>query len=263
MADDIRQRLYRVLNWANRRVAGYENPCRWEGNLENEINREHVEANHAALDFDKVGGFLAGLRAKDTSDLRMRLALEWNVISQTRAGEAAGTDWSEIDAANDCWAIPPERMKMRRRHRVPLTARHHEILDLILDGAPQPVRGPVFSLDGKNPVSVTGLRKMMQAVAAPGVTLHGFRSAFATWARSETYEVILPGSGERRRIRLYDEAMIEESLAHVVGGKVRTAYVRDDFLELRRPLQEAWAAYCGVVQAAKVVPIRRAIKVAA
>jgi integrase len=262
LADDIRQRLSKLLSWSMRRTKGWSNPCVWKDTLEHEIDREaHVEKPHTAIVFAKVGAFLAGLQAEDKHDLRMRLALEWNVISATRANEACGADWSEIEWANDCWMIAKGRMKMRRPHGVPLTTRHKEILELILDGAEAPASGPIFTLDGVNPVSVTGIRKVMQSVQAKGMTLHGFRSCFATWARSEMHPVKLL-SGETRRIRLYDEAMVEEALAHAVGGAVRRVYVRDDFVDQRRELLEAWATYCGKVQS-NVLPMRRLVRKAA
>ena len=267
LAEDIRQRLAKVLSWAKATgritTPGWENPVKWEDNLEHTLDRgEHVEKNHAALPFFRVGKFVTTLRAREENALAMRLGLEWHVISATRPSEAAGVDWSEFDWANDCWVIPAERMKMRRPHRVPLTARHHAILDLILDGADVPASGPVFSVRGGDAVSVTGLRRLMLALNDT-ITLHGFRGSFATWARAETYAVTLP-TGEVRRVRLYDEAMVEECLAHVVGGDVRNAYVRDDFLELRRPCMEAWATYCGTVRkAADVLPMRRRLAVAA
>lgn len=281
-ADDIRQRLVKVLSWAKaidaqdklgRFPADWENPVRWEDNLEHVLELDAHEAeNHPAIAFAEIGLFVAQLRAKETSDAAMKFALEWDVISATRANEAASADWSEFDWANDCWVIPAERMKMRRPHRVPLTDRHHEILDAILGGAEPPTHGPVFTVGGSAPVSVTGLRKLMQSIKKPcgadfvavkpvpgdedkGITLHGFRAAFGTWARAEVYPCTLP-DGRVRRVRIFDEAMIEESLAHVVGGKVRNDYVREDFLELRRDLLGDWATYCGKVQT-NVIPMRR------
>jgi integrase len=266
-ADDIRQRLAKLLSWAKATgritAPGWENPVKWEDNLEHTLNRgDHETKNHEALPAFRVGKFVAALRKREENALAMRLGLEWHIISATRPGEAAALDWSWFDWANDCVTYPAEVMKMRRAHRAPLTTRHHEILDLILAGREPPTSGPVFAIYKGAHVSVTGLRKVMQAVQPKGCTLHGFRSSFATWARAEAYPVTLP-TGEVRRVRLFDEALIEECLAHMVGGEVRNAYVRDDFLELRRPVLEAWATYCGKVQGAEVLPMRRRTAVAA
>jgi integrase len=268
-AEDIRQRLTKLLGWAYAtdliRTPNWKNPMKWEGNLEHLLDREaHTPKPHAELPFAEVGQFLADVRAKGRGTPGVKLALEWLVLSASRAGEATGADWSEIDWDNDCWVIPAERMKMRRRHRVPLTNRHHEILNELKGGADReaPASGLMFMAFRETGTSKQTLR-CLQLTVRKGITLHGFRSSFATWARAETYEVIIPATGQLRRIRLYDEAMIEESLAHVVGDETRNAYVRDDFLEVRRPMLDAWAAYCGTVQSNVVQIRRRAIKVAA
>jgi integrase len=261
-ADDVRQRLCKLLKWARGTgritTPDWQNPAAWEGNLEHEVNRDlHVPVNHPALPFAEVGQFLADVRAQDRGTRGVKLGLEWLVISGSRVGEVTGCDWREIDWVNDCWSIPDHRMKMRRRHRVPLTARHHEILNELKGGPDQeaPASGLMFVAHSDTGTNKQTLRDV-QLKVRKGITLHGFRSSFSTWARSETYKVELPGTGETRRIRLYDEAMIEEALAHVVGGDTRNAYVRDDFLEVRRPMMESWAAYCGVVQS-NVVQMRR------
>jgi integrase len=43
------------------------------------------------------------------------------VLTAARPGEALKARWSEIDFAKATWTIPPERMKGRVEHRVPLT----------------------------------------------------------------------------------------------------------------------------------------------
>jgi integrase len=266
LAEDIRQRLHATLNFAraDKRILtpGWENPVRWTGHLEVVLDTgEHEPKKHPALEHYKVGKFVAELRTR--SERIVALATEWHVISATRGCETAGADWSEFDWTNQCWTVPAERMKMRREHRIPLTTRHDEILDELLGGAEPPASGPLFSVCLGKPISTAIMRWTVRQLVGKGPTLHGFRSSFGDWARSETYPVTLP-TGELRRVRLYDEAMIEESLAHVVGGKVRNAYRRDDFLELRRPIMQAWATYCGKVQEGTVTVMRRRpVKVAA
>lgn len=272
-ATDIRQRLCKVLDFAkgtNRiDVPGWSNPAAW-----NEVRwtvKRRAKRNHPSLPHAKVGAFLASVHGKNDCDTVMKLALEWDIISASRANEAADADWSEMKWGEDCWAIPAERMKMRRLHRVPLTARHHAILRAMMPiGATKaPLSGPIFPArkTRKNAagVSVTGLRKLMLSIKdretgvalvdekGATITLHGFRASFATWARGQVHTVTLENGEVRRGLRIYDEAMIEESLAHVVGSATRGDYVREDYLETRRPIMEAWATYCGVVQEEAVV----------
>ena len=46
------------------------------------------------------------------------------------------------------------------------------------------------------------------------------------------------------------------ALAHTIGDKAEQAYRRDNALERRRPLMEAWAAFCEPCADDNVVPMR-------
>jgi integrase len=77
-----------------------------------------------------------------------------------------------------------------------------------------------------------------------GMTVHGMRSTFSTWAAEQTNVA---------------REIVEAALAHQTGNAVERAYRRTDALEKRRDLMAAWAAYCTVpVAADNVVPIRAA-----
>ena len=60
--------------------------------------------------------------------------------------------------------------------------------------------------------------------ARVNATGHGFRSSFKDWPRHEGV----------------DELLSEFALAHVEGSKTVAAYARDDLLEKRRPVRQAW-----------------------
>jgi hypothetical protein len=76
----------------------------------------------------------------------------------------------------------------------------------------------------------------MDRLGYPELTIHGFRSTFRDWC-AET------GKGPE---------VAEASLAHKLGNKVATAYLRSDLLDLRRPLMEEWGEY--LTRSAKAVP---------
>ncbi len=50
------------------------------------------------------------------------LALEMMVLTACRSGEVRGMLWSEIDFDTATWTVPPERMKRKLPHEVPLSA---------------------------------------------------------------------------------------------------------------------------------------------
>jgi integrase len=66
-------------------------------------------------------------------------------------------------------------------------------------------------------------------------TVHGFRSAFKVWADQNGIA----------------DNLSERCLAHVIGDATHQAYGRDELVEPRRPVMEAWAQF---LAAANVVP---------
>jgi integrase len=77
----------------------------------------------------------------------------------------------------------------------------------------------------------------------PGLTLHGFRSAFRDWAAEQT---------------AFPHEVCEMALAHAIPNAVEAAYRRGDLFEKRRKLMEAWAEFCGKPQSGgKAVAIQR------
>jgi integrase len=79
----------------------------------------------------------------------------------------------------------------------------------------------------------------------PGLTVHGFRSTFRTWAEERTN---------------YPREVAEQALAHTIGSAVERAYRRTDLFEKRRRLMAEWARYCQMppIGAATVLTLQRA-----
>lgn len=285
MAKTVRERLCRVIQWAHGAdmfVApeGWRNPAAWAllRDKLTEQGQDHEEEHHASLPHEEIGLFVNRVQGVNDRLPALKLALEWDIISATRPGEAFGANWSEIDWTADCWVIPARRTKMRRIHRVPLTDRHHALLAMLLPpGATEaPRKGKLFpGLKAGKSVSMTGVRQVMQSIRKPDgsafvaakempddadeeITLHGFRTSFRTWAQSEVYPVTLP-NGKVQRVELYSDVLIEEALAHKVGNDVRNAYLGKggDTMERRRDLMAGWAEYVGTVREEKVVQFPR------
>ena len=189
------------------------------------------------MPYREIGTLMAKLRAEATASAR---ALELLVLTATRVSETLGARWEEIDLEQRMWTIPPDRMKSKREHRIPLSARAIAILkemaevrhnDYVFPGAKQgrPLTRNVFD----------ALFPRLELTATP----HGFRSSFRDWAAETTN---------------FPREAAELALAHAVGDSVERAYQRGDLLNKRRKLMEAWATFCarGAVSA-KVVPINR------
>ena len=238
-ASRIRGRIENILDAA--KVQGFrsgENPAAWRGHLKLILpaRRKLTRGHHAAMAIDELPAFMVQLKKRDAVAAR---CLEFAIITAARSGEALGALWDEIDLDGTVWAIPADRMKATREHRVPLSARALAILrdmQLLRDGEhvfPGQRRGQHLSSMALEMV----LRRMKQKAA----TVHGFRSTFRDWCGNRTS---------------FPRELAEHALAHSIGDKAEQAYRRDDALERRRPMMEAWATFCDA-PAGNVVPLRK------
>jgi integrase len=214
----VRRRIENVLDWAT--VRGYrkgDNPARWKGHLDQVLPKERKVAkveHHEALPYSEMGAFMAELRNDEKLSAR---ALEFAILTATRAGEVVGATWSEFDLEARTWAIPAERMKAAREHRVPLS-----------DAALALLRALPRTGDRVFSVSRTIVWYAVKRIR-PEITVHGFRSSFRDWA------------GERTG---FAREVVEQCLAHAAGDQTELAYRRGDALEKRRQVMDAWAKFC-------------------
>jgi integrase len=236
-ASRLRGRIEAILDWAKAR--GYrhgENPARWRGHLENLLPaRSKVRSveHHAALPYAEVGSFISALRQQEGTAAR---ALEFAILTAARSGEVIGASWSEIDLSAKVWTIPAVRMKAKREHRVPLSARAVEIVSAMKEKAGEDCspKMPVFAgLKKGKPLSNMAFLMLLRRMGRDGLTAHGFRSTFRDWAAERTN---------------YPGEVAEMALAHTVSNKVEAAYRRGDLFDKRRRLMDGWARFCGSVQ---------------
>ena len=202
--------------------------------------------------------FVVALRAFDRSHPAIRLAIEFLILTAARSGEVRGMRWSEVDGTT--WAIPAGRMKRDAEHRVPLTKR---ALTILQEARPHSTGKPdalVFpgraAGAGMSDMTLLQLVRRMPTggdrddgapeMWADRTTLHGFRSAFKTWAMEHT------------RFRV---DVIEAAMAHKEADRVAAAYSRTTYEVERAKLAADWARF--VEQAPATVhqlPKARAMK---
>lgn len=240
-ASRVRGRIESVLDAA--KVQGFrsgENPAAWRGHLKLILpaRQKLTRGHHARMPIDDVPGFMARLRGRPAVAAR---CLEFAILTAARSGEVLGGRWDEIDVGSKVWTIPASRMKSAREHRIPLCER---VLAILAEMQPLTDGEHVFpgQRAGK-PLSGMALEMVLQRMAIEGATVHGFRSCFGDWAGNRTSFV---------------RELAEHALAHVIGDKAEQAYRRDDALERRRPLMEAWALFCEAPAGANVVAMRKA-----
>jgi integrase len=204
------------------------------------LPRRPKGSHHAAMPYSEVPAFLARLVERGGMGA---LALQFVVHTAARSGEVRGATWAEIDMEGALWTVPASRMKVGKEHRVALSG---AALAVLASVAPfrhsSKASSLVFPSSTGGPLSDMTLTKVMRDMKANAVP-HGFRSTFRDWAAEQTSA---------------DRDVIEACLAHAIGGEVELAYKRTDFLEKRRKLMAAWAAFCaGSELSGKVVPFSK------
>ena len=222
-AKRVRQRIGTVMRWAIAQGHRVDNPA--GDAIGAALPRPpHVQKHYKALPYGEVAGAIEAVLASEAR-VTVKLGFELLVLTASRSGEVRGARWAEIDLEGGVWTIPAERMKSRREHRVPLSARAREILDRAKVYAPRSelvfpsARGLVLPS-----FEFAGLLKALGIGAVP----HGFRSSFRDWAAERTDA---------------PRAVMEAALAHAVRNRVEAAYARSDLFERRRVLMEQWAEY--------------------
>ncbi|KAB0501889.1 integrase domain-containing protein [Pseudomonas moorei] len=182
---------------------------------------------------------MAALRPDELPELMMEIAnasikrvtrclIEWQLHTMTRPVEAATTRWADIDFDKRIWTIPPERMKKRRPHTIPLTEQALALLETLKLHSGH--REYVFPAD-RNPRTHANSQTANMALKRMGfqdrLVSHGMRSMAST---------ILNEHG-------WDPELIEVALAHVDKDEVRSAYNRADYIERRRPMMAWWSEH--------------------
>jgi integrase len=237
-ASRVRSRIELVLDWAIARgLREGPNPARWRGHLDKLLARPakvNRRVSQPALPIAKAPPFVQQLRLVSGSSAR---ALEFLIYTAARSGEVRLATWGEIDLAAKAWAIPADRMKAGREHRVPLSERALQLLETLRPGKADelllaaPNGGPLSDM------ALTQCVRRMNAVGKPEwldprsgreVVPHGFRSTFRDWAAECTN---------------YPNEVAEMALAHVIDNKVEAAYRRGDLFDKRRQMMDDWAAF--------------------
>ena len=160
-----------------------------------------------------------------------------------RPGELRKAEWTEFDLNRAEWSLPPERMKMRQAHLVPLSTQAVEILRELhaLTGGSRFVF-PGARTNGR-PMSdnavLAALRRM--GFTKDEMSGHGFRAM----ARTILDEVL--------HVR---PDFIEHQLAHAVRDPNGRAYNRTAHLTERRAMMQLWADYLDKLKTgAEVIPL--------
>ncbi|EIP90353.1 prophage CP4-like integrase [Burkholderia humptydooensis MSMB43] len=176
-------------------------------------------------------------------DLVTRLALRLMALTFVRTTEMIRAEWSEFDEAAAEWRVPPERMKMRDPHIVPLSRQALDVLAQLraLNGQHRFV---FYSVQGRSHISNnTMLYALYRMGYKSRMTGHGFRGLAATALRELGF----------------GRDVVERQMAHAERNQVTAAYVHAEYLPERRRMMQAWADHLDRLKSgAEIIPIAAA-----
>ena len=195
----------------------------------------------ATTDDPKIIGALMRAIEQYSGGRTSSLALRFVAYTMPRSGEVRRARWNEIDESAAMWTIPPEHMKRRMIHKVPLS---HQALAILEQVRPLTYNGPdslIFRRDSsqhRERANTHGgvlsdyalLRPLYQAHeksggTIPKITVHGFRSMASTILNSLHW----------------DKEIIEIQLSHMDADRIRAVYNHSEYLDERRELLQFWA----------------------
>ncbi|UNU72914.1 tyrosine-type recombinase/integrase [Moraxella nasovis] len=187
---------------------------------------EHKQTNYPRIKITELPKLLADI---DNANLEPLTKYAFYVMAYTfvRTNELFGMRWVEIDFNTCLWTIPPERMKCRNTHVVPLAPQVIEILQTIKEWRLHD-EFVFFSNRSKqretlSPNALTTALKRMGY--KDKMTGHGFRGLAST----SLYEM------------QYNPKAIELQLAHVSKDKTERAYNHADMIPKRMQMMKEWA----------------------
>jgi integrase len=250
------------------------------GTLLHAVDEIRVVKHHASLPYQEIGAFIVELQAykvRKMSSVIIVDLIQFIILTAVRSGQAREMRWSELDEDFSLWTCPWQRTKTGKKtktdHLVPLSEPARAVLKRMRDIQsesdteiefvfPQNVpHGSIWSshmpqnwrqqrhlrqiASAKKPLSIAApVNFLKYTLDRKGLTVHGFRTTFSTWANEHNYP----------------REAIEMALDHKVGNDVEKTYNKAQRLEQRRKLMEAWAEFCGRAEPlpAEVIPIRQA-----
>jgi integrase len=208
------------------------------GQLKDVLKPIEVENRAAIVDPKRFGELLANIHNYDLiarGFATVTPALKLIAYTFMRPGELRQLEWTEIDLDKAEILLPPAKTKMRRPHLIPLATQAVELLR-----AQQMMTGNHrYVFPGRNnvhrPLSDAALNKALRRmfITQDEHCAHGFRSTAST---------LLNG------VLGYESSLVELQLAHV-SGDVKSVYDRNQHVDARRKMLQAYADYLDSLRA--------------
>jgi len=224
MVRKVRARIGQVLAFAKAR--GWRSDSIPDAReLRTGLSKQADGGNFAAMPYPECPEFFECEWEKDLT--ASRAAMLFALLTGNRSGAVREARWEQIDLKARMWHCPAGIMKGKKRsHDIPLS---DAAVALLERHTPAEVRaGLIFIGRRGGPLSDMSLTKALRS-AGRDETIHGFRTSFRSWAAEAMPHI--PWN------------VAEAALAHKVGTAVEKAYMRAEFVEMRRALFHGWGAF--------------------
>jgi integrase len=230
----IRLTLSRIFSYAIRNLHAKHNPAR-------EVQGAIVvppAVHHRPLTAKAIPEFIEKLDSYP-GRLPTKLAAKLLLLTMVRKRELINARWDELDLKDGLWTIPPERMKRREPHVVPLSRQALEAFKELkpCSSGSRYVFPNLGRLD--KPMGASTLNVAFERMKVT-VTPHGLRATAST---------VLNESGAFR------PEVIERQLSHIERNRIRASYNRAEYLEERREMLQWWADF--IDKPVNVVALRK------
>ncbi len=244
------QRITAVFDEAvERELIDYNPGLVLRGKLFRKRPEENRHGHFPALQPAELPNLVQALNAAKLRSVT-RLAVELQMLTFVRPGELRAALWTEFDLEECVWVIPPERMKMKRQHMVPLSTQTLAILRRLRRWTGRSKFLFPHRSDGKKVMSEatvnTAIKRLKKGEFAGKHTAHGFRSTASTYLN------------ELKRgdyLRFKSDA-IERQLSHIEPDPDKRAYDRAEHWEDRVDMMQVWADFVTECAEPKVTHIQ-------
>lgn len=222
-ADRIRQTAVQVFDYAIRKSKAETNPARllkgWE-----EIPEPD---SHKPLLGKEIPKFLERADAY-AGQMTTKICMKLLMLTFVRKRELIEAKWSEFDLSSASWSIPPERMKMKDPHFVPLSTQSVETLKLLKRLTGHSKYAFPSTVSDEKPMSSSTLNVAFRNIGyGDAFSPHGVRTTASTWLNEQGFR------GD----------VIERQLAHAERNRIRSIYNNADYSAERVSMMQAWADF--------------------
>lgn len=235
-ARKVRHRIGEVFNYATVTGRAEKNPA----DLLSAALQKPEHGHNPFISVAEVPAFLEALETYSGSIL-VKYAIKLLMLTGLRTVELRLGTWSEIDFDSGVWNIPPENMKKRRPHIVPLS---RQAIAILRDVQELTGHGEVIfpgRSDMSKPMNAGTLNNAIKLMGYGGrLTPHGLRHLLST---------VLHDAG-------YPSILIELTLAHADQNAMRATYNHAQLLPQRRDMLQEYADWLDRIQAREPEPMQ-------